>query len=194
MSQNVKRPVPLVFIMIFTVMISLTHLLGGYGPVFKGAANSLILGLGLLYFFMGLAGIVAVAGLWLLLSWANLLTRVIYMISIPIGIAAMLFDPKGGNVIIQLFNIGLNVWIIWYLMRADIRATGSVAKRQSQRKISRFNRTSARLLHNCLVPTYSRLPNILSGDQTEIFVGYCSRVLVARGPWSAGPVGIKGET
>ena len=122
MQQKAKRPVPLVFIMIFTVMISLTHLLGSIGPVFKGAANFVILSLGLLYLFMGIGGFAAAAGLWMLLPWASLLTRIIYLVSIPIGIFAMLLDSRSGNVVIQLFNIGLDVWIVWYLMRADTRA------------------------------------------------------------------------
>ncbi|MEJ2158138.1 MAG: hypothetical protein P8X96_22650 [Desulfobacteraceae bacterium] len=117
MQPKVKRPVPLIFIMFFTVMISLTHLLGGIGPVFKGGANMLVLCLGLLYIMMGISGFVAVIGLWMFLPWANLLTRIIYLISIPLGISAMLLDSRGGNLVMQLFNIGLDLWIIWYLMQ-----------------------------------------------------------------------------
>lgn len=122
MQKKANRPVPLVFIMVFTVMISLTHLFGGIGPVFKGAANTTILLLGLLYLLMGISGLAAAAGLWMLMPWANLLTRVIYIISIPIGISALLLDSRSGNVVVQLFNIGLDVWIVWYLMRAETKA------------------------------------------------------------------------
>ncbi len=121
MQQKVKRPVPLIFIMFFTVMISLTHLLGGIGPVFKGGANMLVLCLGLLYIMMGISGFVAVIGLWMFLPWANLLTRIIYLISIPLGIFAMLLDSRGGNLVMQFFNIGLDLWIIWYLMQRQTK-------------------------------------------------------------------------
>jgi hypothetical protein len=122
MQSKAKRPVPLVFIMLFTAMISLTQLWGGIGPVFKGAANSLVLFLGLLYILMGIGGFAAVIGLWMYLSWANLLTRIIYIISIPIGIAAMIMDRSGSNVVLQLFNICLDIWIVWYLMQPQTKA------------------------------------------------------------------------
>ncbi|MGD9214260.1 MAG: hypothetical protein PVJ84_05585 [Desulfobacteraceae bacterium] len=122
MQQKVQRPVPLVFIMVFTVITSLTYMFGSIGPVFKGAPNYLTLLLGLLYLFMGIGGVAAVVGLWMLIPWANLLTRIIYIISIPIGILAMLLDSRSSNVVVQLFNIGLDVWIVWYLMRAQTKA------------------------------------------------------------------------
>jgi hypothetical protein len=122
MQQKASRPVPLVFIMVFTVMISLTHLFGSIGPLFKGAANTPILLLGLLYFVMGIGGLAAVVGLWMLIPWANVLTRMIYIISIPIGMLAMSLDSRSSNVVVQLFNIGLDVWIVWYLMRAETKA------------------------------------------------------------------------
>lgn len=122
MQQKAKRPVPLVFIMVFTVITSLTYTFGSFGPVFKGAANFPALLLGLLYLFMGLSGLAAVVGLWMLIPWANLLTRIIYIISIPIGLLAMFLDSRSGNVVVQLFNIGLDVWIVWYLMRAQTKA------------------------------------------------------------------------
>ncbi len=128
MQQKEKLPVPLVFIMIYTVVISLVHLLGGYGPVFKGAADNRVLMLGLLFFSMGVAGFPAVYGLWRKMPWANLVTRIIYLISIPIGVFAMLTDSKSGNIVIQVFNIGLNVWVIWYLMRPDIKVLFGTAK------------------------------------------------------------------
>lgn len=122
MQSKVTRPVALVFIMVYTLVISLIHLVGGVGPVFKGANNALALILGLLYLFMGMGGFAAVPGLWMMHAWANLLTRVIFCISIPIGIFAMLKLGSGANNIIQLMNIGLEIWIVWYLMRAPTKA------------------------------------------------------------------------
>ncbi len=129
MQSKVKRPVALTFIMLFTVMISATQLWGGIVPVYRGAANSLVLIVGLLYVAMGIGGFAAVIGLWLYLPWSNLLTRTIYIISIPIGLFAMYLDRSGSNVITQFFNIGLDVWIIWYLMRPPTKALFSRGKK-----------------------------------------------------------------
>jgi uncharacterized membrane protein (DUF2068 family) len=129
MQSKAKRPVPLVFIMLFTAMISATQLWGGFVPVYRGAANSLVLIVGLLYVAMGVGGFAAVIGLWLYQSWANLLTRIIYIISIPIGLFAMYMDRSGSNVAMQLLNIVLDVWIIWYLMRPQTKALFTQAKK-----------------------------------------------------------------
>ncbi len=120
--KKVKRPVPLIFIMIFTAMISLTQLVGGIGPVSKGAPNLLVLYLALLYVLMGFGGWAAVIGLWMLQPWASLLTRIIYLISIPMGIFAMALDSRGINLLLQMANIGLDVWIVWYLTRPATKA------------------------------------------------------------------------
>jgi hypothetical protein len=122
MQSKVKRPVPLAFIMLFTVMISATQLWGGIVPVSRGAANSLVLFVGLLYVTMGIGGFVAVLGIWLYRPWSNLLTRIIYIISIPIGLFAMYMDRNGSNLVMQLVNIGLDVWIVWYLMQPQTKA------------------------------------------------------------------------
>jgi hypothetical protein len=129
MQAKAKRPVALTFIMLFTVMISATQLWGGIVPVYKGAANSLVLGVGLLYVVLGVAGFAAVLGLWLYLSWSNLLTRIIYIVSIPIGLFAMYLDRSGSNLAQQIFNLGLDVWIIWYLMRPQTKALFTQAKK-----------------------------------------------------------------
>jgi uncharacterized membrane protein (DUF2068 family) len=129
MQEKAKRPVPIVFIMLFTVMISITQLWGGIILVSRGAVYSQAFFVGLLYVVMGIGGFAAVFGLWMNLPWANLLTRIIYIVSIPIGLYDMFTDMRGANVAQQLFNIGLDVWIVWYLMRPQTKALFSQGKK-----------------------------------------------------------------
>ncbi|NNF98431.1 MAG: DUF2127 domain-containing protein [Desulfobacteraceae bacterium] len=116
MGKNEGKPSALILIILFTVVISITNIIGGSGPVSAGSGNPTVFLLGILFLFLGTTGIYASYGLWKLKMWANRVTRIIYLISIPIGVFAFLLDSRATNIVIQLANIGIDVWIIWYLM------------------------------------------------------------------------------
>jgi phosphoglycerol transferase MdoB-like AlkP superfamily enzyme len=92
------------------------------GPVFNGTANQAAVYLGLLYIVTGIGGLVAIVGLWMYRSWANLLTRIFCLVSILLGLLALSKNTSGTNLLMQIFTIGLNIWIIWYLMRPQTKA------------------------------------------------------------------------
>ncbi len=70
---------------------------------------------------LGVLCATAAYGLWALLLWGYSLTRVIYIISIPLGFVALLADRTGGNVFLQLVGIGLAIWILTYLAKPEIK-------------------------------------------------------------------------
>jgi hypothetical protein len=133
MQSKAKRPVVLIFIIYFTALTSVTSLLVSIGPVFNGvanqAANQPAFYLGLLYIVTGIGGLVAIVGLWMYRSWANLLIRIFCLVSIVLGLLALSKNTSGTNLLMQIFTIGLNIWIIWYLMRPQTKALFSRGKK-----------------------------------------------------------------
>lgn len=80
---------------------------------------ALILGFALL--LVGVLEFAATYGLWVLISWGYSLARVIYIVSIPLGVVVLLSDRTAGNVILQLVGITLAVWILVYLSKPEIK-------------------------------------------------------------------------
>jgi glycerol uptake facilitator-like aquaporin len=62
-------------------------------------------------------------------SWANLLIRIFCLVSIVLGLLALSKNTSGTNLLMQIFTIGLNIWIIWYLMRPQTKALFSRGKK-----------------------------------------------------------------
>lgn len=121
--QTAAKPLGVILVGIYTGISALLSVLAGAGIMFAGAAASHgwapILGFALLLF--GVVAFAAAYGLWTLVSWGHSLGRVIYFVSIPLGLVALLADRTAGNVILQLVGVALAVWILVYLAKPEIK-------------------------------------------------------------------------
>ena len=76
--------------------------------------------LGFAFVLVGVTACAATYGLWVLALWGHSLTRILYIISIPLGVIVLASNRTPGNVILQLAGIGLAVWILDYLSKPKI--------------------------------------------------------------------------
>lgn len=97
--------------------------LTGFGimDVRGAASNEWAPILGFAMFLTGVVACAATYGLWALVSWGHSLGRVIYLVSIPLGLISLLADRTTGNVIVQVVSIALDVWILLYLAKPEVK-------------------------------------------------------------------------
>jgi len=124
--QTKAKPLGLILTSIYTAISAILSILTGAGLLFAGGAAGGLAPqwLPIFAFAILLFGVVASAaayGLWGLVPWGHSLARVIYIVSIPLGLLAMLPDRTMGNVILQLVGIALAVWILMYLAKPEIK-------------------------------------------------------------------------
>jgi uncharacterized membrane protein (DUF2068 family) len=71
---------------------------------------------------LGLLLLVLSYGLWSWKPWGYNLARIVYLISIPLGIWYMLVIPKTVQVIVpQIIGLGLDIWVLLYLFKPRVR-------------------------------------------------------------------------
>ena len=125
-TQTTAKPLGLILLAAYTGISAVLSALGGAGLMFAAASPEVthqwwvpILGFALL--LVGVLAFAATYGLWVLVSWGYSLARLIYIVSIPLGLVALLADRTAGNVILQLVGVALAVWILVYLAKPEIK-------------------------------------------------------------------------
>ena len=125
-TQTTAKPLGLILVAVYTGISAVINALGGAGLMFAAASPEVthqwwapILGFALL--LVGVLAFAATYGLWVLVSWGYSLSRLIYIVSIPLGLVALLADRTAGNVILQLVGVALAVWILVYLAKPEIK-------------------------------------------------------------------------
>ena len=111
---------------VYTGISAIISALGGAGLMFVAVSPQVtpqsaasILGFALL--LVGVLAFAATYGLWVLVSWGYTLARLIYIVSIPLGLFAVLADRTTENIILQLVGVALAVWILVYLAKPEIK-------------------------------------------------------------------------
>lgn len=122
--QTAAKPLGIILVGIYTGINGLLSVLTGVGLMFAGAVISHawapIFGFAMLLF--GVMAFAAVYGIWTLAPWGHSLGRIIYSVSIPLGLVALLMDRAMGNIVLQAVGIALAIWILIYLTKPEIKS------------------------------------------------------------------------
>ena len=123
-SQASSKPVGLVLISIYTGISAVFCVFLGAGVmVLGGAVNQWMLILGFVVIMFGVFGLAATYGLWVLAAWGYSLVNAFYMISILFSFIALFFlDRTAARIIFELVGIGLDIWILTYLNKPQIKS------------------------------------------------------------------------
>ena len=125
-TQPTVKPLGLTLVAVYTGISAVLSALGGAGLLFAATSPGVthqwwapILGFALL--LVGVLAFAVTYGLWVLVSWGHSLARLIYIVSVPLGLFALLADRTAGNVILQLVGVALAIWILVYLAKPEIK-------------------------------------------------------------------------
>lgn len=148
LSQPIKKPMGVMFIVFFTIFMGVLTMLGGvlltiigyaglsilgeipfrgglFGEALSKEANRSLLPLGLLGYFLlffGTFEITAAYGLWSLAGWGKKLAVVLYVLSIPLTFLSLIgMRLTVGLVVLELIWIAVLVTIILYLSKVDVK-------------------------------------------------------------------------
>ncbi len=112
------RPLPVTVAVILLVLFSLTNLLTPFLPMEGVPAFVVYLGVAL-----GVAGLLAAAGLWMLKSWALWLTIVVSVLNILSAAPGLAFAPNAGlRVGATLTVVGFAVVVLLVVLPNSRRA------------------------------------------------------------------------
>lgn len=87
--------------------------------------------LGVVTLALGVLSLATCYGLWVLIEWGRKLGIAICAISIPLGLVALKMPGQqttSGTVILVIASIAIDVLIIWYLLKDDVKSLFSEAK------------------------------------------------------------------
>ncbi|MDI6770838.1 MAG: DUF2127 domain-containing protein [Anaerolineales bacterium] len=87
--------------------------------------------LGVVMLALGVLSFATCYGLWTLIEWGRKLGIVICAISIPLSLLALKMPGQqttSGTIILVIASIAINVLIIWYLLKDDVKSLFSEAK------------------------------------------------------------------
>lgn len=129
---NKVKPPGLIGVVIYALVNGMFLLFSGILIAFAGAMidapeAAYIILFGLATGVLGLAFLITLYGLWLLREWGRRYMIWICILSIPLGVVAMVpWMPEQtastGNIVFQIFGIAVAVLIIYYLGKAHIKA------------------------------------------------------------------------
>ena len=116
-SSANKKPIGIVMIAIYTGFGAVLSLGMGIPAMFIGqfAAKAAIVSIFLVAY--GVLALAAAYGLWTLQDWGYKLAKIVYIVSIPLGLVALVSDTSAGNVVMQIIGIAVAVWILVYLFK-----------------------------------------------------------------------------
>jgi uncharacterized membrane protein (DUF2068 family) len=121
-TPTTKKPLGIVLIAIYTGLSALLALAGGVPAMFLAQAVPQAAFLSILLIAFGVLGGATTYGLWTMEKWGYKLTKILYVISIPLGVVMLFYDRSAGNVIMQLVGITIAVWILVYLFKPETKA------------------------------------------------------------------------
>jgi uncharacterized membrane protein (DUF2068 family) len=121
-APRTNKPVGIVLIAIYTGFNSLLALAAGVPAMFLGQVVTQAAFLAILLVAVGVLGGATTYGLWTLEEWGYKLARLLYAVSIPLGVVLLFYDRSAGNVLMQLAGIAINVWILVYLSKPETKA------------------------------------------------------------------------
>lgn len=121
-STTNKKPIGIVLIAIYTGFSALLSLGMGIPAMFLGqfAAEAALISIFLITF--GVLALATTYGLWTLEDWGYKLAKIVYMISIPLGVVALASDTSTGNIVMQIIGIAVAAWILFYLFKPEIKS------------------------------------------------------------------------
>lgn len=126
---NSKKPLGIILIVLYSALTALLLIPAGCtssllsGLPTNGGLFALI---GFAFTLIGLLSLAVVYGLWTLQKWGRSLAFWLYLVSIPLGVLATFIPLDGstrtpGNVITQIIGIAIDLVIISYLTRRDVK-------------------------------------------------------------------------
>ena len=124
-----KKPIGIVMIAIYTGFGGVLSFgvgvwamfLGEFAAV-AGIRGVVVAGMSILMMAYGVLALAAIYGLWTLQNWGHKLVKILYIVSIPIGLAVLVSDTSPRNVIMQIFGIAIAVWILVYLYKPETKS------------------------------------------------------------------------
>lgn len=121
-TPTTKKPLGIVLITIYTGFGALLALCMGVPAMFLGQAVTQAAFLSIVLIAFGVLAGATTYGLWTLEEWGYKLAKILYVISIPLGVVALLSDRSTGNVVMQVVGIAIAVWILVYLFKPETKA------------------------------------------------------------------------
>jgi hypothetical protein len=128
MSES-KKPVGIVLIALYSgfcglafVPIGCTSMLVGQTP----SGGTMAVMVGIVFVVLGFLLLASVYGLWTIQPWGRNLTSWIYVASIPLGVISIFPVFTGqkmtvGNVLLQLLGIAVDLIVLGYLAKPEIK-------------------------------------------------------------------------
>ncbi|MEX2470169.1 MAG: DUF2127 domain-containing protein [Pseudohongiellaceae bacterium] len=128
MSQVKAKPLGIVLIAIYSALSGLFSLFGSFLSLFFIGVPGISFVAYLLASLLtahAVFSFAAVYGLWVLQRWGLRLAFWLYVIAIPLGIAAIFpifpgSDFTTANTVFQLIFVAIDLLVIWYLGRLEI--------------------------------------------------------------------------
>lgn len=127
---NNKKPFGITLIVLYSALTALLLIPAGCTSSLLGGLpqqGSLFAFMGFAFTLIGLLSLAVVYGLWTLQKWGRSLAFWLYLVSIPLGVLATFIPMDGymrtpGNVITQIIGIAIDLVVISYLTRRDVKA------------------------------------------------------------------------
>ncbi len=129
MASNTTKPAGIVIISILSALGSAFYLIASVLFLLLSAIPEIPLWVyivSMLSIVFGVVFLTSIYGLWTLQPWGWKLTFWLYMLAIPIGIAAIFpIFPESqmslGNTLFQIFGIAIDVAVLFYISKDDIQ-------------------------------------------------------------------------
>jgi hypothetical protein len=117
-----NKPMGIILLTIYTGISGVLSVISGFLLSFGGRISGSYPIIGFLLILLSCFEFSAVYGLWRLVFWGYSLAFILYIIAIPLGAVVLVFDLTVGNAILQLIGIAVNVWILMYLRKPEVKA------------------------------------------------------------------------